>query len=143
MSTNTESWGSRVGLVLAMAGNAVGLGNFLRFPVQAIQNGGGSFIIPYLVCFVLMGLPLLLVEWSMGRFGGKFGHHSTPFILDSMTKQQFWKYIGVFGLFTNLLWNLYNYRYFHNGNSLRGGHFLGFVPDFEYLYLIAWFERRY
>ncbi|HMN91073.1 MAG TPA: sodium:calcium symporter, partial [Saprospiraceae bacterium] len=102
MSTNTESWGSRVGLVLAMAGNAVGLGNFLRFPVQAIQNGGGSFIIPYLTCFLLMGLPLLFVEWSMGRFGGKYGHHSTPFILDSMTKQNFWKYIGVFGLFTNL-----------------------------------------
>jgi SNF family Na+-dependent transporter len=97
-----ESWGSRVGLVLAMAGNAVGLGNFLRFPVQAIQNGGGAFIIPYLVCFLLMGIPLLWVEWSMGRFGGKFGHHSTPFILDAMDKRKFWKYIGVFGIFTNL-----------------------------------------
>ncbi|MCS7017929.1 MAG: sodium-dependent transporter [Cytophagales bacterium] len=102
MSTNKESWGSRVGLVLAMAGNAVGLGNFLRFPVQAIQNGGGAFIIPYLVCFLLMGIPLLLVEWSMGRYGGKFGHHSTPFIVDAMDKRPFWKYIGVFGIFTNL-----------------------------------------
>jgi len=102
MSTNKESWGSRVGLVLAMAGNAVGLGNFLRFPVQAIQNGGGSFIIPYLVCFLLMGIPLLFVEWSMGRFGGKHGHHSTPFILDSMDKRSFWKYLGVFGIFTNI-----------------------------------------
>jgi SNF family Na+-dependent transporter len=100
--SNTESWGSRVGLILAMAGNAVGLGNFLRFPVQAIQNGGGAFIIPYLVCFLLMGIPLLWIEWSMGRFGGKFGHHSTPFILDSMDKRKFWKYIGVFGIFTNL-----------------------------------------
>lgn len=101
-STKAESWGSRVGLILAMAGNAVGLGNFLRFPVQAIQNGGGAFIIPYLVCFLLMGIPLLFVEWSMGRFGGKFGHHSTPFILDSMDKRAFWKYVGVFGIFTNL-----------------------------------------
>lgn len=99
-----ESWGSRVGLVLAMAGNAVGLGNFLRFPVQAIQNGGGSFIIPYLVCFLLMGIPLLFVEWSMGRYGGKFGDHSTPFILDSLSgqKRKWWKYVGVFGIFTNL-----------------------------------------
>jgi SNF family Na+-dependent transporter len=97
-----DSWGSRVGLVLAMAGNAVGLGNFLRFPVQAIQNGGGSFIIPYLVCFLLMGLPLLFVEWSSGRFGGKSGNHSTPFIFDSMSKQSIWKYVGVFGIFTNL-----------------------------------------
>ncbi|MFZ5552555.1 MAG: sodium-dependent transporter [Bacteroidota bacterium] len=100
--SNSESWGSRVGLILAMAGNAVGLGNFLRFPVQAIQNGGGAFIIPYLVCFLLMGIPLLWVEWSMGRFGGNRGHHSTPFITGSMSKQAFWRYIGVFGIFTNL-----------------------------------------
>jgi len=102
MSKKAESWGSRVGLILAMAGNAVGLGNFLRFPVQAVQNGGGAFIIPYLVCFLLMGIPLLFVEWSMGRFGGKNGHHSTPFILDSMDKRKFWKYNGVFGIFTNV-----------------------------------------
>jgi SNF family Na+-dependent transporter len=99
---NKEQWGSRVGLILAMAGNAVGLGNFLRFPVQAIQNGGGAFIIPYLVCFLLMGIPLLWVEWASGRFGGVRGHHSTPFILGAMDKRKFWKYIGVFGIFTNL-----------------------------------------
>lgn len=102
MTKQQESWGSRVGLVLAMAGNAVGLGNFLRFPVQAIQNGGGAFIIPYLTCFLLMGIPLLWIEWATGRFGGKYGHHSTPFILDAMDKRRFWKYIGVFGIFTNL-----------------------------------------
>ncbi len=101
-STSSDSWGSRVGLILAMAGNAVGLGNFLRFPVQAVNNGGGAFIIPYLVCFLLMGIPLLWIEWSSGRFGGKSGHHSTPFVLDSMDKRQFWKYIGVFGIFTNV-----------------------------------------
>ncbi len=102
--SNRDSWGSRVGLILAMAGNAVGLGNFLRFPVQAVQNGGGTFIIPYLVCFLLMGLPLLFVEWSMGRFGGKYGNHSAPFILNNMApKRQFlWKYVGVLGIFTNL-----------------------------------------
>lgn len=97
-----EAWGTRVGLILAMAGNAVGLGNFLRFPVQAVNNGGGTFIIPYLVCFFLMGIPLLWIEWSMGRFGGRHGNHSTPFILDNMTKRAFWKYFGVFGIFTNI-----------------------------------------
>ncbi|MBK6345079.1 MAG: sodium-dependent transporter [Bacteroidales bacterium] len=102
MTKNTESWGSRVGLVLAMAGNAVGFGNFLRFPVQAVQNGGGAFIIPYLVSFLLMGIPLLFIEWSSGRFGGKFGHHSTPFILQSMDKRWIWKYVGVFGIFSNI-----------------------------------------
>ena len=102
MSTKSDGWGSRVGLILAMAGNAVGLGNFLRFPMQAVQNGGGTFIIPYIVCFLLMGIPLLWIEWTMGRYGGRFGNHSTPFILDNMTKKKVWKYFGVFGIFTNI-----------------------------------------
>ncbi|WP_086477084.1 sodium-dependent transporter [Arenibacter amylolyticus] len=102
MAKSTESWGSRLGLILAMAGNAVGLGNFLRFPVQAVENGGGAFIIPYLVCFLLMGIPMLFIEWSSGRYGGRFGNHSTPYILDSMVKGRVLKYIGVFGIFTNL-----------------------------------------
>jgi len=103
MSSSQESWGSRLGLILAMAGNAVGLGNFLRFPVQAIQHGGGAFIIPYLVCFLLMGIPLLWVEWATGRFGGKKGNHSTPFILHELDpKRALWKYVGVFGIFTNI-----------------------------------------
>jgi len=102
MVQGKEGWGSRIGLILAMAGNAVGLGNFLRFPVQAVQNGGGAFIIPYFVSFLLMGIPLLWIEWAMGRYGGVRGNHSTPFIFDSMSKKKLWKYIGVFGIFTNL-----------------------------------------
>ncbi len=102
MAVKQEAWGSRVGLILAIAGNAVGLGNFLRFPVQAVQNGGGAFIIPYLISFLIMGIPLLWVEWSIGRFGGARGHHSTPFIMHSMGKRALWKYIGVFGIFANI-----------------------------------------
>jgi neurotransmitter:Na+ symporter, NSS family len=102
MAQKKDGWGSRIGLILAMAGNAVGLGNFLRFPVQAIQNGGGAFIIPYFVSFLVMGIPLLWIEWSMGRYGGIRGNHSTPFITDSMGKRRFWKYVGVFGIFTDL-----------------------------------------
>jgi len=102
MTITKDSWGTRVGLVLAMAGNAVGFGNFLRFPVQAIQNGGGAFIIPYLVCFLLMGIPLLFIEWSIGRYGGQFGNHSTPFMMNSLDKKRIWKYIGVFGIFSNI-----------------------------------------
>lgn len=102
MSVPKERWGTRVGLVLAMAGNAVGLGNFLRFPAQAVQNGGGAFIIPYLVSFLLMGIPLLWIEWAIGRHGGKYGHHSTPGMLDVLGRSSLWKYVGVFGIFTNL-----------------------------------------
>jgi SNF family Na+-dependent transporter len=102
MSKTNESWGSSIGLVLAMAGNAVGFGNFLRFPVQAISNGGGAFIIPYLVCFLIMGLPLMFIEWTIGRWGGQFGHHATPFIMEKMGKKPMWRYIGVFGIFSSI-----------------------------------------
>ena len=103
MTKPREAWGTRVGLVLAMAGNAVGLGNFLRFPVQAINNGGGAFIIPYLVSFLVMGIPLLWVEWGMGRFGGSRGYHAPPFMFEALApRMKFWKYFGVFGIWTNL-----------------------------------------
>ena len=97
-----ERWGTRVGLVLAVAGNAVGLGNFLRFPAQAAQNGGGAFLIPYLISFLLMGLPLLWVEWTIGRHGGQYGHHAAPGMFARLGRSPWLKYVGVFGLFTNL-----------------------------------------
>lgn len=121
-----ERWASRVGLVLAMAGNAVGLGNFLRFPAQAAANGGGAFLIPYFVALLLLGLPLVWIEWTMGRYGGQFGHHSTPGIFQKMGKSPAWKYLGVFGLWSNLMIASY-YLYIETwtlayaGNSLLGG----------------------
>jgi SNF family Na+-dependent transporter len=128
-----ESWGSRIGLILAMAGNAVGLGNLLRFPIQAVQTGGGAFIIPYLVSFLLMGIPLLWVEWSIGRYGGVRGNHSTPFIMGSMAKQRIWKYVGVFGIFTNIgIISYYTYieswTFTYTIQSILQ-HFKGLSPD--------------
>jgi len=102
MALSNESWGTRVGLILAMAGNAVGLGNFLRFPVQAVQNGGGAFIIPYFVCFLLLGIPLLFIEWSIGRYGGQFGYHTTPFTFVKMGVRRYWLYLGTFGIFSSI-----------------------------------------
>lgn len=58
MAKTRQSWGSKLGIIMAVAGSAVGLGNFLRFPVQAAQNGGGAFMIPYFVSFLLLGIPL-------------------------------------------------------------------------------------
>jgi SNF family Na+-dependent transporter len=124
-----EHWGTRIGLVLAMAGNAVGLGNFLRFPVQAIQNGGGAFIIPYFVCFVFIGVPLLWVEWSMGKFASQHHKHSLPAILQLFSSHRIVKYFGVFSLFTNIIvaayytyiesWTL-GYLYFSITQKFRG-----------------------
>jgi len=83
---------------LAAAGNAVGLGNFLRFPAQAAQHGGGAFLIPYLVCFALLGVPLLWIEWAIGRHGGRFGHHSAPGMFDRLGRHPAYKYFGAIGL---------------------------------------------
>ncbi|MDF2839653.1 MAG: Na+dependent transporter [Clostridia bacterium] len=76
MAEKRENWGSKLGLILAMAGNAVGLGNFWRYPYQAAKNGGGAFMIPYFGALILMGIPLMFVEWNLGRYGGKYGHGS-------------------------------------------------------------------
>ncbi|MGE5317918.1 MAG: sodium:calcium symporter, partial [Chloroflexota bacterium] len=47
-------------------------------------------------------IPLLFIEWTSGRYGGKFGHHSTPFIMNSLNKRWLWRYVGVFGIFANI-----------------------------------------
>jgi NSS family neurotransmitter:Na+ symporter len=102
-----EQWGSRIGLILAMAGNAVGLGNFLRFPRQAVANGGGTFMIPYFIAFVLVGIPLMWVEWGIGRRGGQEGHGSLPGMFQSLWKHPVAKYLGVMGLFNTLVVLIY------------------------------------
>jgi len=91
-------WGSRIGLILAMAGNAIGLGNFLRFPVKAAANGGGAFMIPYFCALLFLGVPLMWVEWSMGRHGGVHGHGTTPGMFALMWKHPAAKYLGALGI---------------------------------------------
>jgi len=60
-----EHWGSRIGVILAVTGSAVGLGNFLRFPGLAAKYEGGAFMVPYFVALVVLGLPLAWGEWAM------------------------------------------------------------------------------
>ena len=93
-----EHWATRIGLILAMAGSAIGLGNFLRFPVQAASYGGGAFMIPYFVALILLGIPLMWVEWAMGRFGGVRGHGTAPGVFKLMWPGRVSKYFGVFGI---------------------------------------------
>ncbi|NQT32247.1 MAG: sodium-dependent transporter [Candidatus Omnitrophica bacterium] len=103
-----DSWGSRIGIIMAVAGSAVGLGNFLRFPVQAAKNGGGAFMIPYFVALLLVGIPLMWIEWSIGRYGGGFGHSTAPGVFHSLReKNRFIKYFGVIGIFGPLVIMIY------------------------------------
>ncbi|NLA74335.1 MAG: sodium:calcium symporter, partial [Deltaproteobacteria bacterium] len=95
-----QHWGSRIGIILAVAGSAVGLGNFLRFPVQAAKHGGGAFMIPYFIALLLLGIPLMWVEWTLGRYGGGFGHSTAPGVFHNITnKNRFIRYFGVIGIF--------------------------------------------
>lgn len=93
-----ESWNSRVGVILAVAGSAVGLGNFLRFPGQAAEYGGGAFMIAYFLAFLIIGLPICWAEWTMGRHGGQAGFNSSPGIFNYITAHPAFKYLGVIGV---------------------------------------------
>ena len=102
-----EGWNSRLGVILAVAGSAVGLGNFLRFPGQAVANGGGAFMIPYLCALLLLGIPICWAEWTMGRYGGARGFHSSPAIMGVVGRGAVPRYFGVLGLLIPLVIFMY------------------------------------
>ncbi|HNK57800.1 MAG TPA: sodium-dependent transporter, partial [Leptospiraceae bacterium] len=85
MSKSTEEWGSRIGIILVVASGAIGLGNFLRFPGQAAKFGGGAFMIPYIISFLILGIPVCLSEWIMGRMAGKHGHSAPNIFKNYLT----------------------------------------------------------
>ena len=87
-----------MGVVLAVAGSAVGFGNFLRFPGLAAQYGGGAFMIAYFTAFLLLGIPLSWVEWAIGRKGGTLGGHCTASIFYLLSGKARWKYLGIAGV---------------------------------------------
>lgn len=102
-----ENWNSNLGVVLAVAGSAVGFGNFLRFPGLAAQYGGGAFMIAYLCAFLLLGIPLSWVEWAVGRRGGTLKAHSTPAIFHRISGHGIWKYMGIMGVIAPLAIAMY------------------------------------
>lgn len=71
MTTPTNNqrglWGSRMGFILAASGSAIGLGNVWKFPYIVGENGGGAFVLVYLVCIFVVGLPIMLAEFTLGR----------------------------------------------------------------------------
>ena len=102
-----EHWGSRLGVILAAAGSAVGIGNLLRFPGQAANHGGGAFMIPYVLSLLLLGLPAMWIAWTVGRIGGRAGHGTTPGMFDVMTRRPWGKYAGVIGVALPLVFIVY------------------------------------
>jgi SNF family Na+-dependent transporter len=107
MTEHKQEWGTRLGVILAVAGSAVGLGNFLRFPGQAAANGGGAFMIPYFCALLFLGIPLGWAEWTMGRYGGRKGFHSAPSIMGVIGKGAVARYLGVIGVLIPLAVSFY------------------------------------
>jgi NSS family neurotransmitter:Na+ symporter len=105
--TEKQEWGTRVGVILAVAGSAVGLGNFLRFPGQAAANGGGAFMIPYFAALLFLGIPIGWAEWTMGRYGGRKGFHSSPSILGVVGRGAVFRYLGIIGVLIPLAVSFY------------------------------------
>ncbi|MFV1968868.1 MAG: sodium-dependent transporter [Pirellulaceae bacterium] len=102
-----ELWGTRMGVILAVAGSAVGLGNFLRFPGQAAQNGGGAFMLPYFISLLILGIPMCWAEWTMGRYGGTKGFNSAPGVFSVIWRHPLAKYFGALALLIPLVIYMY------------------------------------
>ena len=99
MTEQRVNFGSKLGMVLATAGSAVGLGNVWRFPYMAGQNGGAAFILIYLACVVVLGLPCMLGEFIIGRHGAS----NTARAYTRMSGGAVWRFVGYMGVLTGFL----------------------------------------
>lgn len=97
--TERANFGSRLGIILATAGSAVGLGNVWRFPSMTGQNGGASFILLYIACVLILGLPCMLNEFIIGRHA----QANAARAYEKLANGTLWRFIGYFGVFTGFL----------------------------------------
>lgn len=93
------SFGSKIGLILATAGGAVGLGNVWRFPYIAGQNGGAAFILVYFLCVLILGIPCMISEFIIGRHGAS----NTARAYTKLANGKPWKWVGYLEVFTGFL----------------------------------------
>ena len=131
-TTKRGGFGGKFAAILAAAGSAIGLGNIWRFPYITSENGGGAFILIYLGCILLLGLPLLIAEFSVG-------HNSKSNPVDAFSKiRKGWGWLGAAGLISLTLimgyyfvisgWTV-NYAVASATDSI-GGNYDGFFVDF-------------
>lgn len=94
MEEKRVSFDSKFGIIMAAAGSAVGLGNIWRFPVETGNNGGAAFLLIYLISIILLGLPLMVAEFFVGRHA----HSNTATAYRKLTSNPFWGNIGFIGV---------------------------------------------
>ncbi|MDO9473919.1 MAG: sodium-dependent transporter [Caulobacter sp.] len=96
-------WSSRTAFVLAAIGSAVGLGNLWRFPAEAGANGGGAFVLIYILCVALIGMPLLLAETLIGRHGQRSTIASAAYLARESNASSGWALLAVLGVISSFL----------------------------------------
>jgi neurotransmitter:Na+ symporter, NSS family len=136
-----ERWSSRLGVILAVAGSAVGLGNFLRFPGLAAQYGSGAFMLAYFISLIILGIPICWAEWTLGRYGGERGFHSSPGVFHVLIRHPVGKYIGVIGVLAPVVicmyyiyieaWVLAYSCYFLTGHLDRGSEVSAYIDFWQ------------
>ena len=99
MSEERANFGSMLGVILATAGSAVGLGNVWRFPYMTGQNGGAVFILIYIICVLFLGIPCMVSEFIIGRHGAS----NTARAYSKLSNGTAWKYVGFMGVLTGFL----------------------------------------
>ncbi len=101
--SNSKIWKSNSTFILAAAGSAVGLGNIWKFPYMVGSNGGSAFVIIYLFCILIIGLPVMASEILIGKYGRKSPINSLKKISEDFQLNKSWKYLGVLGAFAGVL----------------------------------------
>lgn len=91
MADSRGQFGSKFGFIMAAAGSAVGLGNIWRFPYVVGQHGGGAFVFVYVICVILIGLPLIYNEVALGRLTGR---NTIGVVFKETGGNKFWVFMG-------------------------------------------------
>jgi NSS family neurotransmitter:Na+ symporter len=97
------NWSSRMAFILAVTGSAVGLGNIWKFPYIAGQNGGGAFVLVYLACVILIGMPVMMSEILIGRRGRRNPVATMELLGKEEGSSGHWKWVGGMGVLAGIL----------------------------------------
>ncbi len=106
-SSSHPIWSSRLTYILATTGAAVGLGNIWKFPYIAGENGGGAFVLMYLLCILLLGIPIMVGEVMLGRKGRANPVHAMLTQARSAGVSKGWSLIGIMGVFAGIMILMY------------------------------------
>lgn len=96
-------WSSRLAFILAVTGSAVGLGNIWKFPYIAGQNGGGAFVLVYLLAVLLIGLPIMMAEILIGRRGRRNPVTTMALLGEEEAGTPAWRWVGMMGILSGIL----------------------------------------